>query len=58
MTQHIFRRVDEQANALRNAAVLPYGDLLDGEIVRSTLEEEKLRFRVRIAGVSPIAGAT
>jgi hypothetical protein len=34
VTQHIFPRVDEQANALRNAAGLPYHDLLDGEIVR------------------------
>ena len=47
MTQHIFPRVDEQANALRNADSLPYRDLLDGEIVRSALAEEKLKFRVR-----------
>ena len=48
MTQHIFPRVNEQANALRNAAELPYHDLLDGEIVSSALEEEKLEFRVRM----------
>ncbi len=48
MTQHIFPRVDEQANALRNAAELPYHDLLDGEMVSSALEEEKLEFRVRM----------
>jgi hypothetical protein len=47
MTQHIFPRVDEQANALRNAVTLPYHDLLDGEIVKAALEEEKLKFRVR-----------
>ena len=47
MTQHIFPRVDEQANALRNAAELPYHDLLEGELVRSALVEEKLKFRVR-----------
>jgi putative transposase len=46
--QHIFPRVDEQANALRDAAVLPYRDLLDGEIVRAALLEEKLKFRVRM----------
>jgi hypothetical protein len=47
VTQHIFPRVDEQANALRNAAELPYHDLLNGEIVRSALAEEKLHFQVR-----------
>jgi len=47
VTQLIFPRVDEQANALRNAATLPYRDLLDDEIVRSALEEENLKFRVR-----------
>ena len=47
MSQHIFPRIAEQANALRNAATLPYRDLLDGEIVRSALAEEKLKFRVR-----------
>jgi putative transposase len=47
VTQHIFPRVDEQANALRNAAELPYHDLLEGELVRSALVEEKLKFRVR-----------
>ena len=48
MKQHIFSRVDEQANALRDAAILPYRDLLDGEIVRAALLEEKLKFRVRM----------
>jgi putative transposase len=47
VTQHIFPRVDEQANALRNAAELPYHDLLEGELVRTALVEEKLKFRVR-----------
>ncbi len=47
MAQHIFPRVAEQANALRNAATLPYRDLLDGELVRSALIEEKLKFRLR-----------
>lgn len=47
MSQHIFPRIAEQANALRNAAALPYRDLLDGDIVRSALVEEKLKFRVR-----------
>jgi putative transposase len=47
VAQHIFPRVQEQAKALRNAATLPYRDLLDGEIVRSALAEEKLKFRVR-----------
>jgi Transposase DDE domain len=45
--QHIFPRVDEQANTLRNAETLPYHDLLDREIVQSALAEEKLKFRVR-----------
>ncbi len=48
MTQHIFPQVGEQANALRNAATLPYHDLLDGEVVESALAEENLEFRVRI----------
>jgi hypothetical protein len=47
VTQPIFPRVDEQANALRNAATLPYRDPLDGEVVRSAFEEENLEFRVR-----------
>jgi Transposase DDE domain len=47
VTQHIFSRVDEQANALRTAATLPYRDLLDGEMVRAAMAEEKLKFRVR-----------
>jgi Transposase DDE domain len=47
VAQHIVRRVEEQAKALRNAEILPCRDLLDGEVVRSALAEEKLRFRVR-----------
>ena len=47
MTQHTLPRVNEQANAVRNVAALPYRDLLDGEIVRSALVEENLKFRVR-----------
>jgi Transposase DDE domain len=46
--QHIFSRVVEQAKAVGNIAALPYRDLLDGEIVRSALLEEKLKFRVRM----------
>jgi Transposase DDE domain len=45
--KHIRSRVHEKANALRNAETLPYHDLLDGEIVKSALAEEKLKFRVR-----------
>jgi putative transposase len=48
VAQHIFPRVDEQAKALRNSETLPYRDLLDGEIVRSALAEEKLKFRIRM----------
>jgi hypothetical protein len=48
VAQHIFPRVNEQAKALKNAETLPYRDLLDGEIVRSALAEEKLKFRVRM----------
>jgi DDE family transposase len=47
VAQHNFPRVHEQAKALRNAEILPYRDLLEGEIVRSALAAEKLRFRVR-----------
>jgi Transposase DDE domain len=47
VTQHIFPLVDEQSNALRNAATLPYHDLLDGEMVRSAWAVETLKFRVR-----------
>jgi putative transposase len=47
VSEHIFPRVVEQANALRNTTTLPYRDLLDGEIVRSALVEEKLKFRIR-----------
>jgi putative transposase len=48
VTQHILPRVVEQANALRNAESVPYQDLLDRGIVESALEEENLKFRVRI----------
>jgi hypothetical protein len=46
--QHIFPRVQEQAKALRNAKMLPYRDLLDGDIVGSALEGENLKFRIRM----------
>ncbi len=45
MSQHIFPRVNRQANALRNGEA--YRDLLDGEMVRSALAEEKVKFRFR-----------
>ena len=48
MTQHIFPRVNEQANALRNAAELPYHDLLDGEIVSSALGRKSSSFECRM----------
>jgi Transposase DDE domain len=48
VAQHIFPEVQVQAKAFREAEVLPYHDLIDGEVVRSALEEENLRFRVRI----------
>jgi hypothetical protein len=48
MGQHKLSAVREQVNALRNAAVIPYHDLLDGGLVEAALEEEKLQFRVRI----------
>jgi Transposase DDE domain len=47
MAQHILSRVQEQANALRNREILPYRDLLDGDVVESALKEEDLKFRVR-----------
>lgn len=47
MAQHIVSRVQEQANALRNGEILPYHDLLDGDVVESALKEEDLKFRVR-----------
>jgi hypothetical protein len=48
MAQHTLRRVQEQANALRNAQRLPYQELLDGALVESALQEENLKFRIRI----------
>jgi putative transposase len=45
VSQHIFPRVNGQANALRNGEA--YRDLLDGEMVRSALAEEKIKFRCR-----------
>jgi hypothetical protein len=37
-----------QAKTLREADVLPYHDLIDRQLVDAALEEENLRFRVRI----------
>ena len=48
MSKHIQRAVQVQVKTLRNAEVLPYHDLIDGEIVKAALKEEGLRFRVRI----------
>jgi hypothetical protein len=48
VAKHILREVQVQVKALRNAENLPYHDLIDGEIVEAALEEEGLRFRVRI----------
>lgn len=45
MSQHIFPRVNAQANALRNGET--YHDLLDSELVGAAMEEEKIEFRVR-----------
>jgi hypothetical protein len=47
MAQDILPQVKEQANKLRNAVILPYQDLLDGDLVESTLAEEEFKFRVR-----------
>ncbi len=47
MAQPILSQVKEQANTLRNAEILPYQDLLDGDLVESALAEEEVKFRVR-----------
>jgi hypothetical protein len=47
VAEHIIPRVKEQANALRNAEILPYHDLLDGDVVEAALAEEQLKFRIR-----------
>jgi Transposase DDE domain len=47
VAQHILRRVEKQANALRNGDAIPYHNLLDGELVDSALAEEGLKFRIR-----------
>jgi hypothetical protein len=44
----ILPAVKVQAKALREADVLPYHDLIDGQLVEAALKEENLRFRVRI----------
>jgi hypothetical protein len=44
----ILPEVEVQAKALREADVLPYHDLIDGQLVEAALKEENLRFRVRI----------
>jgi len=46
--QHILPAAQAQANALRNAEIPPYQDLLDGDVVEAALEEENLKFRIRI----------
>jgi DDE family transposase len=47
VAQHTLSLVKEQANALRHSKILPYYDLLPGEVVESALKEEHLKFRVR-----------
>jgi hypothetical protein len=47
MAQDILPQVKEHANKLRNAEILPYQDLLAGDLVESTLAEEEFKFRVR-----------
>ncbi len=47
MAQDILPQVQDQANTLRNAEILPYQDLLDGDLVESALAEEPFEFRVR-----------
>jgi hypothetical protein len=44
----ILPEVEVQAKRLREADVLPYHDLIDRQLVEAALEEENLRFRVRI----------
>jgi hypothetical protein len=48
VAKHTVRDAQVQAETLRNAEVLPYHDLIDGEIVTAALKEEGLRFRVRV----------
>jgi hypothetical protein len=48
VAKHILHDVQVQVKTLRNAKVLPYHDLIDGEIVKAALEEEDVRFRVRV----------
>jgi Transposase DDE domain len=48
VAQNTRHRAQEQANAFRNAKILPYHDMLDGALVESVLAEEKLKFRFRI----------
>jgi len=48
MAQHTLRRVQEQANTLRYSQKLSCQELLDGALVESALQEENLKFRVRI----------
>ena len=48
MEKDILPEVKVQAKALREADVLPYHDLIDGQLVEAALKEENLRFRVRI----------
>ena len=48
MEKDILPEVEVQAKALRELDVLPYHDLIDGQLVEAALKEENLRFRVRI----------
>ena len=48
MEKDILPEVEVQAKALREVDVLPYHDLIDGQLVEAALKEENLRFRVRI----------
>jgi hypothetical protein len=48
LAQLILRGVEVQAKALRNGQGLPYHDLINREIVEEALEEENLKFRVRV----------
>jgi hypothetical protein len=48
LAKHILGDLQVQVKSLRNAEALPYHELIDGEIVKAALEEEGLRFRVRV----------
>ena len=48
MEKDILPEVEVQAKRLREADVLPYHDLIDRQLVEAALNEENLRFRVRI----------